>query len=45
MSRVPMLFDKPAFAFEGELQNATGYVTIGVAADLTAADAAVRPAR
>ncbi|MBY4572758.1 fatty acid oxidation complex subunit beta [Gordonia paraffinivorans] len=39
MSRVPMLFDKPAFAFEGELQNATGYVTIGVAADLTAADA------
>ncbi|MEO9329480.1 thiolase family protein [Gordonia aurantiaca] len=39
MSRVPMLFDKPAFAFEGELQRATGYVTIGVAADLTAADA------
>ncbi|MCK0439065.1 thiolase family protein [Gordonia alkaliphila] len=39
MSRVPMLFDKPSFAFEGELQDATGYVTIGVAADLTAADA------
>ncbi|WP_067856207.1 thiolase family protein [Nocardia shimofusensis] len=39
MSRVPMLFDKPAFAFEGELQDRTGYVTIGVAADLTAADA------
>lgn len=39
MSRVPMLFDKPAFAFEGALQDATGYVTIGVAADLTAADA------
>lgn len=39
MSRVPMLFDRPAFAVEGELQDATGYVTIGVAADLTAADA------
>ena len=39
MSRVPMLFDKPAFAFEGELQDRTGYVTIGVSADLTAADA------
>lgn len=38
MSRVPMLLDKPAFAFEGELQDRTGYVTIGVAADLTAAD-------
>ncbi|MET7769349.1 thiolase family protein [Nocardia sp. NPDC005366] len=39
MSRVPMLLDKPAFAFEGQLQDSTGYVTIGVAADLTAADA------
>lgn len=39
MSRVPMLVDKPAFAFEGDLQEATGYVTIGVAADMTAADA------
>jgi acetyl-CoA C-acetyltransferase len=39
MSRVPMLFDKPAFAFEGDLQDVTGYVTIGVAADMTAADA------
>lgn len=39
MSRVPMLSDKPAFAFEGALQDVTGYVTIGVAADMTAADA------
>jgi len=39
MSRVPMLADKPAFAYEGPLQDVTGYVTIGVAADLTAADA------
>lgn len=39
MSRVPMLTDKPAFAYEGPLQDVTGYVTIGVAADLTAADA------
>lgn len=39
MSRVPMLVDKPAFAFEGDLQDATGHVTIGVAADMTAADA------
>ncbi len=38
MSRVPMLLDEPAFAVEGELQERTGFVTIGVSADLTAAD-------
>jgi acetyl-CoA C-acetyltransferase len=37
MSRVPMLSDAPAFAMEPELGAATGFVTIGVAADYTAA--------
>jgi len=36
MSRVPMLSDRPAFALEEELGDATGFVTIGVSADLTA---------
>ncbi len=37
MSRVPMMADKPAFAFEPDLGETTGFVTIGVSADLTAA--------
>lgn len=37
MSRVPMMSDKPAFAFDSELGATTGFVTIGVSADLTAA--------
>jgi acetyl-CoA C-acetyltransferase len=36
MSRVPMLSDKPAFALDADLGDATGFVTIGVSADLTA---------
>jgi acetyl-CoA C-acetyltransferase len=36
MSRVPMLSDEPAFALDQELGDATGFVTIGVSADLTA---------
>lgn len=36
MSRVPMLSDKPAFAVDPELGASTGFVTIGVSADLTA---------
>jgi acetyl-CoA C-acetyltransferase len=36
MSRVPMLADKPAIAFDAELGERTGFVTIGVSADLTA---------
>jgi acetyl-CoA C-acetyltransferase len=38
MSRVAMLSDKPAFAFHDELGERTGYVTIGVSADLTASE-------
>lgn len=37
MSRTPMFGDKPAFALDSELGELTGFVTIGVAADLTAA--------
>jgi acetyl-CoA C-acetyltransferase len=36
MSRVPMLADKAAIAFDPELGERTGFVTIGVSADLTA---------
>lgn len=36
MSRVPMLSDKPAFALDAALGDTTGFVTIGVSADLTA---------
>jgi acetyl-CoA C-acetyltransferase len=38
MSRVAMLSDKPAFASDDELGERTGYVSIGVSADLTAAE-------
>ena len=44
MSRVPMLADAPAFASDGDYRDRTGYVTIGVSADLTAAGQA-SPAR
>ncbi len=37
MSRVPMMADKPAIAFDEELGERTGFVTIGVSADATAA--------
>lgn len=37
MSRVPMLADRPAFTTDEELGGRTGYVTIGVSADLLAA--------
>lgn len=37
MSRVPMLSDRPTFAVDDELGDLTGFVTIGVSADLTAA--------
>ncbi|ANY25200.1 thiolase family protein [Gordonia terrae] len=37
MSRVPMMADKPAMAFDDTLGERTGFVTIGVSADLTAA--------
>ncbi len=37
MSRVPMLSDRPAFATDSDLGEATGFVTIGVSADHTAA--------
>jgi acetyl-CoA C-acetyltransferase len=36
MSRVPMLADKAAIAFDDELAELTGFVTIGVSADATA---------
>ncbi|MRH89402.1 acetyl-CoA C-acyltransferase [Nocardia sp. SYP-A9097] len=36
MSRVPMMSDNPAFATSSLLGDRTGYVTIGVSADLTA---------
>ncbi|MHA3021815.1 thiolase family protein [Mycobacterium sp. BMJ-28] len=38
MSRVPMLSDKPTFAYDDTLGERTGYVPIGVSADLTAAE-------
>lgn len=37
MSRVPMMSDRPAFAFDPGVGATTGFVTIGVSADLTAA--------
>lgn len=37
MSRVPMFSDSPAIAVDPELGERTGFVTIGVSADLTAA--------
>jgi acetyl-CoA C-acetyltransferase len=37
MSRVPMLSDEPAFAHDDTLGERTGYVPLGVSADLTAA--------
>ncbi|NNH71851.1 acetyl-CoA C-acyltransferase [Nocardia uniformis] len=37
MSRVPMLSDRPAIATDPDLGERTGFVTIGVSADLTAA--------
>ncbi|MFI6046760.1 thiolase family protein [Nocardia sp. NPDC051321] len=37
MSRVPMLSDRPAIATDVDLGERTGFVTIGVSADLTAA--------
>lgn len=37
MSRVPMLSDRPAIAFDNDLGERSGFVTIGVSADLTAA--------
>ena len=37
MSRTPMMADRPAFALEDDLGAATGFVTIGVSADATAA--------
>jgi acetyl-CoA C-acetyltransferase len=42
MSRVPMLADKPAIAFDHELGERTGFVTIGVSADLTAYVAGIK---
>ncbi|HLS79738.1 MAG TPA: thiolase family protein [Nocardia sp.] len=36
MSRVPMMADRPAFATDTALGDRTGYVPIGVSADLTA---------
>ncbi|MGW5230205.1 thiolase family protein [Nocardia niigatensis] len=38
MSRVPMLSDQPAIAVDPDLGERTGFVTIGVSADLTAAE-------
>lgn len=37
LSRVPMFSDKPTLATDAELGELTGFVTIGVSADLTAA--------
>lgn len=37
MSRVPMFSDQPAFAMQEPVSELTGFVTIGVSADLTAA--------
>ncbi|AFU00765.1 thiolase family protein [Nocardia brasiliensis] len=41
MSRVPMLADRPAIATDADLGERTGFVTIGVSADLTAAAAGI----
>ncbi|MEV0247666.1 acetyl-CoA C-acyltransferase [Nocardia sp. NPDC050712] len=41
MSRVPMLADRPAIATDPDLGERTGFVTIGVSADLTAAVAGI----
>ncbi|KIA63961.1 thiolase family protein [Nocardia vulneris] len=41
MSRVPMLTDRPAIATDADLGERTGFVTIGVSADLTAAAAGI----
>ncbi|MBF6127654.1 thiolase family protein [Nocardia brasiliensis] len=41
MSRVPMLADRPAIATDAGLGERTGFVTIGVSADLTAAAAGI----
>ncbi|WP_280429246.1 thiolase family protein [Nocardia brasiliensis] len=41
MSRVPMLADRPAIATDADLGERTGFVTIGVSADLTAATAGI----
>ena len=41
MSRVPMLSDRPSIAFDEELGERTGFVTIGVSADATAKVAGV----
>ncbi|MEC3957700.1 acetyl-CoA C-acyltransferase [Nocardia sp. CDC153] len=38
MSRVPMLADRPAIAVDADLGERTGFVTIGVSADVTAAE-------
>ncbi len=41
MSRVPMLADRPAFAFDAEVGDATGFTPLGVAADATAMRAGI----
>ena len=41
MSRVPMFADRPGIAVDDELGDRTGFVTIGVSADATAAVAGV----
>ncbi|WP_104090138.1 thiolase family protein [Arthrobacter sp. GMC3] len=41
MSRVPMLADKPAFATDPSVGEATGFVSIGVSADATAIRAGI----
>ncbi|GAA5109145.1 thiolase family protein [Nocardia iowensis] len=41
MSRVPMLSDRPAIATDADLGERTGFVTIGVSADLTAASSGI----
>ncbi|WP_280453634.1 thiolase family protein [Nocardia brasiliensis] len=41
MSRVPMLADRPAITTDADLGERTGFVTIGVSADLTAAAAGI----
>lgn len=38
MSRVPMAADRPSFTVDESVADLTGYVTIGVSADLTAAE-------
>ncbi len=41
MTRVPMLADKPAFAIDPDVGEATGFVSIGVSADATAIRAGI----